>query len=137
MNNTRMVFERRCAMRTSFDLAVKLKQVKEDFSAKIHNSFSKDLSETGIQLSSFYFYPVNSRIMLETALLKDAEPVTIVGKVVWIEQFPYQERYKVGVEFVDLSQEIQLQLRDSVLQCQRLEKLPVQGESLCNISYNN
>ncbi|MCP4650168.1 MAG: PilZ domain-containing protein [PVC group bacterium] len=114
MNDTRMIYERRGFLRANSDFPVKLKQVSPGLSVQINNSFSKDISETGIQLSSFYFYPVKSKLLLEASLSAGAEPVKVMGKVVWVEQFPYQERFKLGVHFEDLSQEARFQFRDVV-----------------------
>jgi len=99
------VRERRKFARIKSDFPVQQRLMPQGNSQRIHNSISKDLSEGGIQLSSFYFYPVNTRIMLDVFLACDEEPVHATGKVVWIEQIPYQERYKIGVQFSDVNED--------------------------------
>jgi len=108
------VSNRRRFTRIGSDCQVQLKQLPKNFPGQIHNTLSKDISEGGLQLSSFYFYPVNSRILMEVYLSGDSEPVKTVGKVVWVEQLPYQDRYKVGIEFSDLDEEGRGHLRQVI-----------------------
>lgn len=99
------VSERRKFARVQSDFPVQQRLMPQGNTQRIHNSISNDLSEGGIQLSSFYFYPVNSKIMIEVFLAWDEEPVHATGKVIWIEQIPHQERYRIGVEFSDLNED--------------------------------
>jgi c-di-GMP-binding flagellar brake protein YcgR len=98
-----LVRERRRFVRVASDHPVQLKQVPNNYPIQVHNAMSQDISEGGIQLSSFYFYPVHSRMAFDIFLSRDSEPVQGVGRVVWIEQLPFQERYKVGFEFSELN----------------------------------
>jgi c-di-GMP-binding flagellar brake protein YcgR len=97
------VSERRKFVRIDSDFPVQLKYMDSNSPGHVHNSLSQDLSEGGMQISSFYFYPVHSRMLMELYLSMDSEPVKTMGKIVWIEQLPYQDMYKVGIEFSDLN----------------------------------
>jgi c-di-GMP-binding flagellar brake protein YcgR len=97
------VSERRKFVRVYSDFPVQLKDMKPDAPVQIHNSLSQDLSEGGVQISSFYFYPVHSKMMVELHLNNDSAAVKTMGKVVWVEQLPYQDVFKVGIEFSELS----------------------------------
>lgn len=106
--------ERRRFVRVSADLPVKLKQIPQNNPVQIQNAISCDISEGGVQVWSFYFYPVQSRQMLEILLSPDTEPVRSVGTVVWIRQLPYQDRYKLGIEFSEMNEDGRLNLRELI-----------------------
>lgn len=108
------VTERREFLRMSSDFPVQLRQVPQKSTGTIHNSITHDFSESGIQLSSFYFYPVNSKMILEIFPVHDMEPILTVGKVVWVEQVPYQEKYKIGIEFSEMNAESRVQLKQII-----------------------
>ncbi|MBU1044930.1 MAG: PilZ domain-containing protein [Candidatus Omnitrophica bacterium] len=97
------VCERRKFVRMYSDFPVQLKYMKPNTPIQIHNSLSQDLSEGGLQISSYYFYPVNSQMIVELQLNADTVPIKTVGKVVWVEQLPYQDVFKLGIEFSELS----------------------------------
>ncbi len=108
------VSERRKFIRIDSDFPVQLKYMKSNAPTQIHNSLSQDLSEGGMQISSFYFYPVHSKMLLELYLSLDEEPIKTVGKVVWVEQVPYQDLFKVGIEFSELSDISQTHVRELI-----------------------
>ncbi len=105
MSVARAVKERREYFRKNSDFPVQSRQMLQESTGTIHNSMTLDFSESGLQLSSFHFYPVNSRMILDIFPLYDMEPIRSVGRVVWIEQVPYQERYKIGIEFSEMNDE--------------------------------
>jgi len=106
-----VVGERRTFVRVNSEFPVQLRPMHHDNPIQIHNSMSQDLSEGGMQISSFYFYPVHAKLMLELYLAIDSEPIITVGKVVWVEQVPYQDRYRVGIEFSGIEDENKTSLR--------------------------
>ena len=106
--------ERRECLRKNSDFPVQLRQMLQENRVTIHNTLTHDFSESGIQLSSFYFYPVNSRMILEIFPAHDMEPIMTVGRVVWVEQIPYQEKYKIGIEFSDMNDESRVHLKQIV-----------------------
>ena len=64
-------------------------------------SLAYDISETGLRLQSERFISFNSRIVLEIPLgpINGSEVITIHGRVAWVRQIPYSDRYQVGLEF--------------------------------------
>lgn len=106
--------ERRKFVRVGSDFPVQLRYLKPEAPTQVHNSLSQDLSEGGLQISSFNFYPVHSKMMVELFLNIDSAPIKTVGKVVWVEQFPYQDLFKLGIEFSELSDINHTRLRECI-----------------------
>ena len=106
--------ERRKFPRKNADFPVQLRPMSQKNAGAIHNSMTHDFSEGGMQLSSFYFYPVDSKMILKIFPLNDMEPISSVGRVVWIEQVPYQDRYKVGIEFAEMNYESRMSLKQMI-----------------------
>lgn len=105
---------RRRGLRADTDFSVKLKEIVHNRLPQIQNMLTRNVSETGLQLSSFNFYPVNTRLVMEASLSNKSEPVAVVGRVVWIEQLPYQERFKMGVEFSEMSEDARMQFQNTI-----------------------
>ena len=105
--------DRRKFVRVVSDLPVQMREMN-DFSNTIHNSLSHDISEGGVRISSFYFYPVNTKVKLELFLSQSLEPVKATARIVWIEQFSYQERYEIGLQFSDINEDGRYNLQDTI-----------------------
>ncbi|MBU2062952.1 MAG: PilZ domain-containing protein [Candidatus Omnitrophica bacterium] len=101
--------ERRKCRRVSYSFPVQSARLPPGYSSQFHNLITKDISEGGIQLDSFYFYPVEHKLMFEVFWSNEAAPVQTLGRVVWVKEVPFQQQYSIGIEFSDLSKE-QLQL---------------------------
>ncbi|RKY36006.1 MAG: hypothetical protein DRP78_04700 [Candidatus Omnitrophota bacterium] len=102
--------DRRKFVRIHSDFPIEVKQLPLTHQS-VHNSLSLNISEGGVRISLFYFYPVNSKVNLTLFTAKDDLPFKALGKVSWVERVPYQERYRLGVEFVDLNDTHRNQLR--------------------------
>jgi len=63
----------------------------------------EDLSEGGLRLSSPEVFPVQSRLLLEFDTEPPGGPIRAFGTVVWIAQVPFQDQWRVGVEFSDVT----------------------------------
>ena len=109
-----MRYNRRSAVRADADFLIRLKEIFNDRTPEIHDSFTKNISETGLQVSSFNFFPVNTRLMLEASLSPQTEPVNLVGRVVWIEQIAYQDRFNLGIEIPEISDDIRTQFQKTI-----------------------
>ena len=59
---------------------------------------SYNISEGGIRLKTDQFLPLNADMILNFRLSTD-EPVSVNGKVVWVQKVPHAENYHVGVQF--------------------------------------
>lgn len=75
---------------------------------------AEDLSESGLALSSPDPFSISSRLLMELQVSDIACPIRLTGRVVWAAQIGYQERYRLGVEFEDISAEALDQLRELV-----------------------
>ena len=58
-----------------------------------------DLSERGVKINFNEFVPLNSEIELTFKFKDQPQVVTLLGKVVWVRQVPFSERYQLGLEF--------------------------------------
>ena len=52
--------------------------------------------------------------MLEASLSPQTEPVNLVGRVVWIEQIAYQDRFNLGIEIPEISDDIRIQFQKTI-----------------------
>lgn len=95
------VEKRRCS-RISYREAVQYKVLGN--TGEGGGSLSYEVSEMGLRLQLEHFVPLNAQIVLNF-LLKDingSKVVTIQGRVAWVQQIRYSDRYQVGLEFIDL-----------------------------------
>jgi c-di-GMP-binding flagellar brake protein YcgR len=80
---------------------------------------SEDLSEGGgAPLSSAEYLPVDSRILLDLEMPRPDDPIRTTGRVVWVEEAPYAEQWRVGVAFDELSKSTRTRLRRVVVRRQ-------------------
>jgi hypothetical protein len=49
---------------------------------------------------------------MEIALTPKAEPVLTVGRVKWVQKLGYQDRYRLGMAFTDISQDAKNRLSE-------------------------
>ncbi|MBI4708289.1 MAG: PilZ domain-containing protein [Candidatus Omnitrophica bacterium] len=94
------MIERRKFQRKHLEFPLQLRPISGD-ERMMRNSFSKDISETGAGITTFDFFPVNGKVHLKIFSNTLRQIMEIICKVVWIEQVPYQEKFKLGVEFID------------------------------------
>lgn len=76
-----------------------------------------DLSEGGIRLNVFQFFPVETELSLQIEFSKD-NVLHCTGRVKWVEVIPIAERFRIGVKFesidspIDFKNELQHMLKD-------------------------
>jgi len=58
-----------------------------------------DISKGGMGLISKRAIPLDEKIAVEIATSPDAEPILVLGKVVWIRKMDAKDRYRVGLKF--------------------------------------
>ena len=73
-------------------------QFQSQHSALEGGSLSCDLGEGGVRVDMYDFLPLNTEVTLEIRLAVE-RVIEYVGRVVWIQKFPFAERYQVGLEF--------------------------------------
>lgn len=68
--------------------------------SEFDNSLSKDISLGGISIISDNFVPPNANLMLEFNLL--AHFMALIGKVVWSSPLRRSNRFRSGIEFLEM-----------------------------------
>ena len=97
------MMERRKAERKNFSCPLQVQAISAEVGSFLRNSFCRNISLTGLSLTSFDFYPVEGKVHLQIFSNAWMKLIEIIGRVVWVEQLPFQNRYKIGIEFVDRS----------------------------------
>jgi c-di-GMP-binding flagellar brake protein YcgR len=69
----------------------------------LENSITRDISQHGIGLLVQKFVPKDTNLIMELSLSPKKEPVLAVGQVKWIRKVGYGDRYRLGMQFTDLS----------------------------------
>jgi hypothetical protein len=76
------------------------------------------LREGGARLASPEPLPVDSRVLLALEPERPDDPIRASGRVVWVAQAPYAERWHIGVAFDPMSKNTRAQLRRAVVRRQ-------------------
>ena len=58
-----------------------------------------DISGGGMGLISNRLIPLDEKIAVEIATAPDADPILMLGKVVWVRKLNKKDRYRVGLKF--------------------------------------
>lgn len=74
-------------------------------SAKTGDFITRDISQGGIRFFVHDFVPKGSLMRIRLTLKKMTFSFEAITKVVWVEEDHHNERYEVGVEFVNISQQ--------------------------------
>lgn len=88
--------EKRRFLRIAYSDAVRY-QFKD--SGRFGGCIARDISEEGIRLDMEDFVPVNTEMLLQMKLQTIPKVVDLKGRVVWLQQIPYSDRYHVGLQF--------------------------------------
>jgi c-di-GMP-binding flagellar brake protein YcgR len=112
----RPALERRQRVRVRFDASVCVQPILRPLPINVRHLLSEDLSEGGMRLSSSEFFPVKSRVRVDLETARPATPIQVIGRVVWVEQLPEVDHWRVGVEFSDLSDGARSRLHEIVAQ---------------------
>ncbi len=67
-----------------------------------NNALSDDISVQGISFVNDKFLAPNTCLGLEINIFSNL--ITPVGRVAWVNRLPYSNRYRVGVEFIEMDQ---------------------------------
>ena len=73
--------------------------------ARTGQAFTKDISQGGIRFFVKEFIPKDSLLKIYLPLQKILFNFETVIKIVWITEAIHSERYEVGAEFVNISEE--------------------------------
>ena len=108
--------ERRRSVRVRFNGPVRAEQVPRLTGTEVRRLLSADLSEQGVRLSSPAFFPADALVLLDLDTPTPADPIRAVGRVAWTQHVAYGERWRLGVEFAELSDNTRSRLRKLVRQ---------------------
>ncbi len=72
------------------------------------------MSEGGLQLMSPELIVVGTRLLMDIKPGAISEPIHCIGEVMWVAQAGYQDHYRIGVQFVEVSEVARERLRELV-----------------------
>ncbi len=90
-------YERRRFPRLSFREPVQY-ELKD--SHRFGGCLAGDLSEGGIRINFNDFIPLKTKMVVQVFLAM-GRMVECTGHVVWVQKFPFSDRYQAGLEFAD------------------------------------
>jgi hypothetical protein len=77
----------------------------------IRNSFCNNVSQIGMSITSFDFYPVNGKVHLNLISTAFNTILEAIGRVVWVREMPFQKRFKIGIEFENASESLMAKVK--------------------------
>lgn len=79
------------------------------------SSITADISASGTQILASEFLGLNKNLLLEFFLSEaPVKMINAFAKVIWSEQLPYTDRYRVGLEFNQINDEAKRTLSDFI-----------------------
>ncbi len=106
------MIDKRKYPRRRLEYQVQIRKIDTTEINVVRNSFSSDISEIGAGIISFDFYPVNKKVYIRVMSNGLIDLLDIVGKVVWVREIPFQNKYRIGVSFEDVSENVHLKVRN-------------------------
>jgi hypothetical protein len=103
--------ERRRAPRVPWDAPLLVEELPPPVASRPRPLLAEDVSECGVRASSPEFVPLGARLLIAFDDESTVEPLRTVGAVVWVKKVPYQERWTLGIAFVDMPEEALRRLR--------------------------
>ena len=70
--------------------------------SEFNNTVTDDISAGGVSFVNSCFIPKSTLVSLEISVFSHV--LNPVGKVAWSQPLPHSNRYRVGIEFLELSQ---------------------------------
>ncbi len=64
-----------------------------------HGSLASNISQGGVKLTVYEFIPIGSMLEMQVQL-PDLKTVNVKGRVMWVNEIAYSERYEIGVQFI-------------------------------------
>jgi hypothetical protein len=103
--------ERRHSVRARFKGSVRGEQLPRSASSRVFYSITMTISERGVQLSSPVFLPIHSLLLVDVDSPCQGAPIRALGRVAWFRRAAYEDRWRLGLEFVELSDDSRARLR--------------------------
>ena len=103
--------DKRQYIREDLRCPLQIKALSMDGTQFMRNSFSNNISELGLGITSFDFFAVGEKVHLQLFSSAWAQLLEIIGRVVWIKRLPFQDRFRIGIEFVDTTESLKQKIR--------------------------
>ena len=58
-----------------------------------------DIGEDGMCLNFNDFVPIDTEVIIQIKLPQNSRVVDVTGRVIWLKQVPYSDRFQVGLQF--------------------------------------
>ena len=68
-------------------------------------SLSKDLSASGIRITTAEFFPVESRVVLLLSIPHLLKPIRAIARIVWTQEKHFTEACECGLQFLEITPE--------------------------------
>lgn len=105
--------ERRRLPRLKFSAPIQFRNILRPQESFI-GSLSKDLSASGVRLTTFTFLPKDTRLVLLLSLPGFLKPTRIIARVVWMQRQRFTDAYDCGVQFLEIATEDRNRIADVV-----------------------
>ena len=103
-----MSVEKRKAKRVKKESKITIKVISEETvprNKKIIYHLTKDISSKGVKIQTNTFLPINTLLKIELSLTKPPRVIKAIGKVRWIRSRYADEKFEMGIEFIDTPKE--------------------------------
>ena len=97
--------ERRKYKRVHTD-EVKIYRIGNEEEQSIGTIASVDISISGLQIILDNKLPIDTQLNILLAILPNKSPIAVSGKVIWADDAEESGQFKIGVEFIDFSDEV-------------------------------
>ncbi len=110
--------DRRRFPRYRMECPIQIMQINTPGANMLKNSFCRNISMVGIETLSFDFYGMNENIRLQVYSSEYVKLIQARGRIVWICQLPYQNKYKLGIELTELEPVTEQILKDLIFRAE-------------------
>lgn len=100
--------EKRRHRRVTGDFPLKYRTLEDN---PYSGGFTRNIAEGGVRFIGHRFIPLATNLTLNLSLPTTARRLNALGKVVWIRKVPTGERYEIGLEFIDISDDDKREIR--------------------------
>ncbi len=103
--------DRRRYVRHKLHLPLQYKNIKVTSDTFV-GALTRDIGEGGIRFIGNEFLSLANRLILNIALPAPSRPIKIISKVAWIRKVPMGDQYEIGNQFLNMSDDDKLELKN-------------------------
>ena len=103
-----MPVEKRKTKRVKKESKITIKVISEDTiprNKQIIYHLTKDISSRGVKIQTNTFLPINTLLKIELSLTSPPRVVKAIGRVRWVKSRYADEKFEMGIEFIDTPKE--------------------------------